>query len=116
MIAMGPPMVAMMPRIQVYYEHSDSWWQLPATKGYEIWHALNTTESHTFVYEWEVVKGKNRKTSLYVLDFDTMKQKNKQTGKVRDFQFIWTSPSPEQEQQLREFEPWLQAYQESSRD
>ena len=109
-------MVAMMPRIQVYYEHSDSWWQMPATKGYDIWVALNTTASHTFEYAWEVGKGKHRKTSHYLLDFDTVKQHNKETEKVREFQFIWTSPSPGEEHQLREFKPWLETCQASSRE
>ena len=99
-------MQGMVPRIQVYYDHMQSWWQLPDETGYEIYWNLKKGIGD-LTYSSETGKGKKRKLSEYELDFSTMSQRSLETKKIRPMQMLWTTPRPGQQHQLDVFNNWL---------
>ena len=60
--------------------------------------AQHYSEPHIIEYKRKAGEGRHCEISHYELNFDTMKQSNTETGQVREFQFMWTSPSPGKEQ------------------
>ena len=99
-------MEGMVPRIQVFYDHTKSWWQLPDETGFELYWNLKQGKDD-LTYSSETGKGKKRKLSEYALDFSTMSQRNLETKKVRPIQMVWTTPPPGELHQVDAFNNWL---------
>ena len=52
-------MEGMVPRIQVYCDHTKSWWELPVETGFEIWWNLKEGKDD-LSYSYEMGKGKRK--------------------------------------------------------
>ena len=105
-----PAVERIVPRIQVYYDHTKSWWELPIETGFEIyWNLILGKDDLT--YSCETGKGQRCKSSEYVVDLSIMKTRNLETERFRPIQIVWSTPPPGEQHHIDAFKNWLSSHQ-----
>ena len=70
--------------------HNDMWWVMPHTLGRSIleqW--FNGAQQVSFVWDWQRIRGRRRSQySRYTIDFDTMWQRNLDSGGTRKVKVV----------------------------
>ena len=77
--------------------HGEMWWDVPAEASRAIqWQQKEGRATAIYQYEWGrtrpnnvPVNGVPSTSSVYVIDFDTMKQRNTVSGRIRSVRCLW---------------------------